>query len=87
MPAISLAGVDNAGGGLIISSSGVQSTLDGAVIAVNGDQVAPHGLPPHDSATLVASHSSTIAGHRIVTAGDIASCGHPVTGSASSTLD
>ena len=33
MPAISLAGVDSAGGGLIISSSGVQSTLDGAVIA------------------------------------------------------
>ena len=87
MPAISLAGVDTAGGGLIISSSGVQSTIGGSVIAVNGDAVAPHGLPPHDAATLVASHSSTIAGHRIVTAGDIASCGHPVTGSASSTLD
>ena len=80
MPAISLAGVDSAGGGLIISSSGVQSTLDGAVIAVHGDRrLHRMAMPPnvHIGATLVASHfSSTIAGHRIVTAGDMATCGH-----------
>ena len=89
MPAISLAGVDSAGGGLILNSQGISSTLSGSPIAVAGDMVAPHGNPPnvHVGATMIASHSSTVGGHQIIVEGDVATCGHVASGSASSTLD
>ena len=89
MPAISLAGVDSAGGGIILNTLQISSRLNGSPIAVAGDVVMTHGSPPnvHIGAVMVASHSSTIGGHQIVTEGDVATCGHTVSGSASSTLD
>ena len=48
MPAISLAGVDSAGGGIIISSSGVQSTIGRRChCRTTAIKLPPHwGLPP-----------------------------------------
>jgi uncharacterized Zn-binding protein involved in type VI secretion len=84
MPGIARVGIDSAGGTIL---GGGQSTVycNGALIAVLGDAVAGHGLPPH-AAPVMAEASSTVfaGGIAICRAGDIASCGDPATGSSNS---
>ena len=81
MPGVARVGVDSAGG---IITGGGQSTvyINGALAAVLGDGVAPHGSPPHNAAVMVeASGTVFAAGIPVCRAGDAASCGHRATGS------
>lgn len=81
MPGIARVGVDTAGGTIV---GGGQSTVyaNGALVAVLGDAVAPHGPSPHDAAVMVEASSTVFAeGIRVCRAGDAASCGHVATGS------
>ena len=81
MPGISRVGVDSAGG--IITGGGQSSVYaNGALVAVLGDAVAPHGVSPHDSAVMVEASSTVDAeGIPVCRAGDAASCGHTASGS------
>lgn len=72
--------IDIAGGLLIASQSSV--TISGDDIIVNGDHVTPHGLPPHNDATMIASQTSvSINGIDVIKSGDSATCGHIASGS------
>lgn len=81
MPGIARVGVDSAGGAI---TGGGQSTVyvNGALAAVLGDSVAPHGVGEHASAVMAEASSSVFAeGIPVCRAGDAASCGHRATGS------
>ena len=82
MPGVSRVGVDTAGG--IITGPGEPTVLvNGSPVSVIGDSVAPHGLPPHDSAVMVGGSNTVFAGGiGVVRAGDASSCGHTATGSS-----
>ena len=56
---------------------------EGLPISCLGDQVTPHGEPPHSKATIVKSSATVIAmGRGVVRMGDIASCGDTVVSSS-----
>ncbi len=89
MPGVARVGVDSAGGTI---TGGGQSFcyINGALEAVVGDAIAPHppnpALPPHKAATMAAgSASDFINGVAVCRAGDVATCGHAATGSATVT--
>ena len=72
---------DTAGGDLIPSQNTVFA--NGEAIIVDGNSVAGHGLPPHDSPTIVAgSNRVFVHGTKVVNAGDNATCGHSSSGSS-----
>ncbi|TAD90968.1 MAG: hypothetical protein EAZ99_04045 [Alphaproteobacteria bacterium] len=74
-------GLDAAGG---VQLGGGQDwwRVEGALVVVDGDAVAPHGLPPHAGPTMVAgSDWFKIDGNAVVAAGDVATCGHQTSGS------
>lgn len=82
MPGIARVGVDTAGG-LIVGNLAPTVFANGAPVAVIGAEVAPHGDPPHDTATMVEGSSTVFAqGIGVCRAGDAASCGDTATGSA-----
>ena len=71
---------DTAGGDLIPSQTTVFA--NGEEIIVHGDSVAPHGISPHNNATMIAGSKNVfIGGKAVVNAGDAATCGHQSTGS------
>ncbi len=71
---------DTAGGDLIPSQTTVFA--NGEEIIVHGDSVAPHGISPHNNATMIAGSKNVfIGGKAVVNAGDAATCGHTSTGS------
>ena len=78
-------GVDNAGGGLI-GTAGVNTklTAQGALLAIVGDPIAPHAPGgPHNAATVLgASLKLSVQGAFVGRAGDLATCGDPLTGSS-----
>lgn len=84
MPGIARVSLDTAGGtiiGVLVPSVRV----NGAPIAVLGAAVTPHPpVPPHTTAPVMVGHSSTVraGGIPVCRAGDVASCGHAATGSA-----
>lgn len=90
MARVSLATVDTAGG-TITNSEGIGSTLAGRPLAVAPDAVVSHPpcpqVPVHCAAVMTAAARSTIAGRRLVVAGDAATCGHAASAAAQSTLD
>ena len=52
---------------------------EGAPVSCLGDEVTPHGEPPHAKATVSSSSTSVIAmGRGVVRKGDVATCGDPV---------
>ena len=67
---------DTAGGALSASQTKVKA--NGKLIIVDGDSVDPHGLSPHDSATISAGSGMRvkIGGIKVCNSGDFASCGH-----------
>lgn len=73
---------DTAGGDIIASASTVK--FNDEKVVLDGDNVEPHGDPPHASPTMVASLNSTvkIEDKLVCVAGDSATCGHTATGSA-----
>lgn len=71
---------DSAGGDLIPSQSTVYA--NGEKVIVDGDKVAPHGLPPHNAPTMIAGSKSVfIGGVAVCNAEDKATCGHAASGS------
>ena len=71
---------DTAGGDLIPSQTTVFANDE--EIIVHGDSVAPHGISPHNNATMIAGSKNVfIGGKAVVNAGDAATCGHTSTGS------
>lgn len=87
MPGIARVGVDSAGG---IILGGGQSTLyvNGALAAVVGDSVTPHGPGAHAAAVMVEGSPTLFAeGKAVCRAGDAASCGHTASGSGNSFAD
>ena len=71
---------DTPGGDLIPSQTTVFA--NGEEIIVHGDSVAPHGISPHNNATMIAGSKNVfIGGKAVVNAGDAATCGHTSTGS------
>ena len=72
---------DTAGGDLIPSQNDVFA--NGKAIIVDGNSVAGHGLPPHDSPTMQAgSNNVKVHNKDVVNAGDNATCGHSSSGSS-----
>lgn len=79
MPEVARVGVDTVGGGLITGPGEPSTKTNGATVSVLGDAIAPHGPPPHDSATIItASGTVNAGGLGVVRKGDLASCGHTV---------
>ena len=80
MPGISRVGIDTAGG--VIKGGGQAiATINGALIAVVGDKVEPHGKGTHGDAEMVqGSAVFTINGIPVVLAGMKASCDDTATG-------
>ena len=81
MPGIARVGTDSAGGTI---TGGGQSTVyvNGALAAVLGDAVAPHGVGLHAVAVMAQASGSVFPGGiPVCRAGDAASCGHTATGS------
>lgn len=87
MGGISRNGVDTAGG--IINSVGQSHVyVNGALAIVHGDPVTPHGVGAHAGPTMIASTTKVfINGKAVVQAGDLATCGHPASGSANIFID
>jgi hypothetical protein len=79
---VSRIGTDSAGGTLIGPPKTSTVFVNGALVALDGVIVAPHGTTPHEIAT-VPSTSQTVyfEKERPVRQGDVATCGHSATGS------
>ena len=74
---------DTAGGDISASAGGAAVYVEGLLVAVNGDGVAPHVplVPPHISASMIASSNNVYSGGiPIVRLGNSATCGHTSTG-------
>ena len=86
MPKVSIDS-DTAGGDIIASASTVK--FNDLAVVLDGDAIAPHAPGgPHNGATIPAGINSTvkIEDKLVVVAGDVATCGHPATGSADVTI-
>jgi uncharacterized Zn-binding protein involved in type VI secretion len=82
MPGIARVGVDKAGG-VVTGNLAPTVFVNGSPIVVIGATVAGHGLAPHASPTMVEGAVDVFAnGIGICRTGDLASCGHPISGSS-----
>ncbi|TDE34127.1 hypothetical protein [Antarcticimicrobium sediminis] len=72
----------DAAGGTLIGVLAPSVIVNGSPVGVLGCAVAGHGLPPH-AAPVMASASGTVfaEGIALCRQGDVASCGHPSSGS------
>ena len=90
MPGAARKKVDTVGGGIALGASTV--FVNNAMIAQRGDRVTPHppcccgpscGCQEHCFASLASASSNVFANNiNVVRQGDLATCGHPITGSA-----
>jgi uncharacterized Zn-binding protein involved in type VI secretion len=80
MPGVSRAGQDIAGSVIVSGSSTVRT--NGSPTARVGDPVAGHGKAPHSSPVMATGSPNVFANNiPVCRAGDIATCGHPASGS------
>jgi uncharacterized Zn-binding protein involved in type VI secretion len=81
MPGIARVGVDKAGG-VVTGNLAPTVFVNGSPIVVIGATIAPHGRDPHASPTMVEGAVDVFAhGIGICRTGDLASCGHAISGS------
>lgn len=81
MPSMSLVLQDFAGGGMIMGPGIPTWTWNGKTISLEGDIVAPHGLPPHAAAVIYkGSLWMSINGIPVTRATSPATCGDLATG-------
>lgn len=81
MPGISRVGVDKAGG-LVVGNLAPTVFVNGSPIVVIGAQIQGHGNGPHASPTMAEGSTDVFAhGIGICKTGDVASCGHAISGS------
>ena len=72
---------DTAGGDLIPTQDFV--FVDGNLVIVDNDPVQGHGVGEHSGPTMIASTANVFINNiRVCKAGDLATCGHPATGSS-----
>ncbi|RYA23898.1 hypothetical protein CRU96_05685 [Malaciobacter halophilus] len=82
MSGICRVGVDSAGG-VILGGGQNFVYANGALVAVDGDPVAPHGVAPHAAPVMIAGSKNVfINGIAVCNAGDLATCGHASSGSS-----
>jgi uncharacterized Zn-binding protein involved in type VI secretion len=83
MPAVTRVSANSASG--TITGPGASTVYcEGQKVSLINDKVAPHGKPPHASASIVGASSTVFAnGKPVVRAGDPASCGHNTDGASS----
>lgn len=82
MPGISRVGVDSAGG-LIVGVLQSKVKVEGSFAAIIGAAIQSHGKGIHASAVMAQGSSKVkIQGIGVCRQGDLASCGHPATGSS-----
>ena len=83
MPKVALVGVSTVGGGPITGPGAPSVKANGSIVSVLGDAVASHGSGPHAAATIItASGTVSAEGKAVARVGDLASCGHTITGGA-----
>lgn len=81
MPGISRVGIDKAGG-VVTGNLAPTVFVNGAPIVVKGATIEPHGPQPHGSPVMDEASVDVFAnGIGICRTGDLATCGHPITGS------
>jgi len=79
---ISRIGKDSAGGALTEPPKQRKVFADGGQVAILGQTVSGHGLPPHTVVVMTgASRKVFVNGKRVVRKNDSASCGHTASGS------
>ena len=66
------------GKGLILGPGAPTVFAEGFVVSTLGDQVAPHGEPPHTKATVIGASTVIAMGRPVVKNGDVATCGDTV---------
>lgn len=82
MPGIARVGVDKAGG-VVTGNLAPTVFVNGSPIVVKGATVAPHGRAPHASSVMDEASVDVFAnGIGICRTGDLASCGHAISGSS-----
>lgn len=82
MPAVTRVSKNQAQGAILGPGSSTVFT-EGSRTSLLGDKVAPHGKPPHTSASMVESSKTVFAtGKKVVRSGDSASCGHAANGAS-----
>lgn len=85
MPNIARKTADSASGAITSGSANV--LVNGFGVARHGDSVASHGIPPHNSATLVSSSRSVyVNGIRVAATNNSATCGHAITPGSSNVI-
>lgn len=81
MPGATRKAIDSAGGKLLVGSNNVFTNNQGQVRI--GDKVEGHGKGAHSAPSMAKGSSSVfVNGKAAVRAGDIATCGHPASGSS-----
>lgn len=81
MPGISRVGVDRAGG-LVTGNLAPTVFVNGSPIVVIGAEVQPHGRGTHGGPTMAEGSVDVFAnGIGICRTGDLATCGHAISGS------
>ncbi len=82
MPGVTKVSKNQAQGAILGPGASTVFT-EGARTSLLGDNVAPHGKPPHTSAKMVESSKTVFAnGKQVVRSGDAASCGHAANGAS-----
>jgi uncharacterized Zn-binding protein involved in type VI secretion len=81
MPGIARVGVDKAGG-VVTGNLAPTVFINGAPVVVKGATIAGHGRSPHDASVMDEASVDVFAnGIGICRTGDLATCGHAITGS------
>lgn len=75
-------GIDTAGGVILGTLQDGTVYANGYNISVNADPVQGHGVGPHAGPTMIANSNNVfINGIMVCKEGNLATCGHPATGS------
>lgn len=70
---------DSVGTGKVVATTVIVTAYGAVKIARDGDSVTPHGPPPHNAATIVATQSKVkVEGKAVCRHGDPATCGHTI---------
>ena len=83
MPGVCRVGVDVAGGTIIGVVQNGTVFANGSLVSVDSDDVQGHAPGVHAGPVMIAGSKNVfINGIAVCNAGDLATCGHPATGSS-----
>ena len=82
MKGICRLGKDSAGGVIVGSNQDGTVFANGDLVSVDADSVEGHGPAPHSAPVMIAgSNNVFVNGIAVCNEGDLATCGHPASGS------